>query len=91
MDYVTIKAPSELRAGNNIDVMRHQLSGLERNYYSSDIKYHLDLSEVIFMDSSGFRLVFDYLSIFSKVTPPKDTHIVELYNTWLDSKKGLSK
>ena len=51
----------------------------------------LDLSEVPYMDTTGFRAVFDRLPKFKKVIPPKNQHIVDIYNTWLDSKKGLSK
>jgi hypothetical protein len=51
----------------------------------------LDLSEVPYMDTTGFRAVFDRLPKFKKVIPPKNQHIVDMYNTWLDSKKGLSK
>jgi hypothetical protein len=43
------------------------------------------------MDSHGFRLIFDNLSIFTKITPPKSSHIIEMYDMWLDSKKGLKK
>lgn len=87
----TIKAPKELRAGTEIVVMRNQLEMVRLDYYDFGRLCHLDLSDTIYMDSYGFRLVFDFLPVFSKVTPPKDPHIVYMYNMWLDSKKGLSK
>jgi hypothetical protein len=53
--------------------------------------YVLNLYDVVCMDAGSFRLVFNYLSKFKKVIPPKNKHLVDLYDMWLDSKKGLSK
>ena len=54
-------------------------------------RYGLDLSDVIFMDTYTFRLVFDYMSKFDKIIPPKSDHVVMVYDIWVDSKKGLKK
>lgn len=88
-DIEIYKAPSELRAGTEIVKIRKQWSAM-RAYYPSS-QYTLDLSEVIYMDPYGFRLIFDFLSIFGQVIPPKDTNLIEMYDLWLDSKKGLNK
>lgn len=90
MKLTTIVAPSEIRRGTDVSFITI-LKNCAHDYYQNGIKYHLDMSDVIFMDSHGFRLIFDYLSVFPKITPPKDTHIIEMYNIWLDSKKGLTK
>ena len=54
-------------------------------------KFILDLSEVVFMDTYTFRLVFDNLPKFNEIIPPKDSWVIDRYDEWLDSKKGLSK
>lgn len=51
----------------------------------------LDLTEVTFMDTDGYRAIFDYLPRLHRLVPPADSHITERYNDWLDSKKGLCK
>lgn len=84
-----IKPPSELRAGQDIVGIRKSWEEKRKNYPQS--QFTLDLSEVVYMDSYGFRLVFDFLSMFGVVVAPKDTHIIEMYDFWLDSKKGLKK
>lgn len=76
---------NELRGGTFILTFRNKLSGLNTTDNT------LDLSDIVFMDSTGFRLVFDFLPKFRSVVPPKNPHIIEMYNVWLDSKKGLTK
>lgn len=65
------------------------LEELTKNYPQE--KHHLDMSNVNFMDSMGFRVIFNLLPVFPKVTPPKSELVIKWYNEWLDSKKGLSK
>lgn len=84
-----IKPPVEIRAGSDIVIIRKQWGEKRITYPQS--QFTLDLSEVVYMDSYGFRLIFDFLSMFGEVIPPKDPHIIEMYNLWLDSKKGLFK
>lgn len=86
-----IIAPKEIRSGTEIHKFRSQLDIYRKEYYLGNNKYHLDMSDVIFMDSTGFRTIFDFLPIFTKVTPPKSQWVIETYNLWLDSKKGLEK
>jgi hypothetical protein len=86
-----IKAPNEIRGGTKIIEFERFLNTCQFAYFNGYEKYELDLSDVIFMDSSGFRLIFNFLPIFNKVIPPKNQHIIDMYNFWLDSKKGLSK
>lgn len=84
----TYKAPQDIYAGNALSIKK-EFKMITKNYPQE--KYHLDLSDVTFMDSFGCRVIFDYWSKFPKITPPKSEHVIELYDTWLDSKKGLSK
>jgi hypothetical protein len=87
-----IKPPNDFHAGTKILDIKKEWDLYRKDYFTSGpYDYHLDLSEVIYMDSASFRLVFDYLPIFKKVTPPKSTYVIEMYNMWLDSKKGLKK
>lgn len=85
-----LKPDNEFRAGRNILEFRHKIQEETKDYPQCE-DICLDLSDVIFMDSFSFRLVFDFLPKFKKVIPPKNKHIVELYDQWLDSKKGLAK
>lgn len=43
------------------------------------------------MDTEAFRFVFDNLPRFTKVIPPKSNVVIDKYNSWLDTKKGLEK
>jgi hypothetical protein len=88
---INIKAPVELSAGKMIVQHRKNFLLIAEDYYKGEARYCLDLSEVEYADSMGFRLLFDFLSVFTEIIPPKNRRIVEDYNTWLDSKKGLSK
>lgn len=85
----TIKPPNDFHAGTAIIEMHKNWSEKRKTYPSN--QYLLDLSDVVFMDSHSFRIVFNFLPMFSKVIPPRNNHIVEMYDAWLDSKKGLSK
>lgn len=84
-----VKPPPEIRSGTDLASIRQSWSEKSKAYPAT--QYTLDLSDVVFMDSAGFRLIFDYLSIFGEVIPPKDPHIIGMYDMWLDSKKGLKK
>jgi len=84
-----IKPPRDWHAGTEIVKFREMLKEKVKEYPQK--QYTLDLSDVWYMDSFSFRIVFDFLSIFSVVIPPKDEHIIFMYNQWLDSKKGLNK
>lgn len=88
---INLKVIGELRAGVDIPGLRTSWDHYRFLKYDQPLAINLDLSEVIFMDSFGFRMIFDYLDIFTKVTPPKCQHVVEQYNAWLDSKKSLKK
>lgn len=88
---VLVKPPNDFHAGTKIVEMKKLWDFYRISYHHGTDKYHLDLSEVIYMDSASFRLVFDYLPIFTKVTPPNSKFVIEMYDMWLDSKKGLSK
>lgn len=82
----TIKPPNDFHAGTGASAFKIKLD--------QEIKQHdvtLDLSDVLYMDSFTFRIVFDFLSRLEKVIPPKNQHIIDNYNLWLDSKKGLTK
>lgn len=84
-----IKPPNNFHAGTDITKLRKEW-GEKRKTYPQN-QFILDLSDVIYMDSSSFRVVFDFLPMFGVVIPPRNFHIIEMYNMWLDSKKGLSK
>lgn len=84
-----VKMPPEFRAGTNLTEIKKDWTEKRKHY--PDYQYTLDLSDVIYMDSMSFRLVFDFLPMFTKVIPPKSQQIIDWYNEWLDSKKGLSK
>ena len=80
--------PHQIHGGNRREVEK-LFETMTVNY--PDTKVHLDLSQVDYMDTAGFRLVFNYLSKFPKVTPPKSEKVIEMYDLWVDSKKGLKK
>ena len=81
--------PKQIRGGIELANTREIFRKITENYPYT--KVHLDLSSVEYMDTSGFRLIFDFKSKFPKITPPKCEHICELYDVWVESKKGLSK
>lgn len=85
----TIAPPDRFHGGFDLHVFRTYLETTFKK--NPNIQYTLDLSEVEFMDTSAFRVVFDFLPKFKKVIPPTQPHIIEVYNVWLDSKKGLYK
>ena len=82
-----IKAPKDFRCGVESVKFEHSLNSLVNTF--DDIV--LDLSEVEFMDSFTFRIVFDFFPDVKKIIPPKNKHTIDRYNDWLDSKKGLLK
>jgi len=84
-----IKPPDDFHAGSKIDLFRRDLE--ERRKVYPGRQYTLDLSDVVFMDSFSFRVVFDFLPMFGVVIPPRSKKVIEMYDLWLDSKKGLSK
>jgi hypothetical protein len=84
-----IKAPAEFRAGTAILEFIKLLEEETKDYPQTRVG--LDLSEVVYMDSHSFRVVFNFLSKLPVVIPPKSQHIIDMYNTWLDGKKGLRK
>lgn len=85
---INFAPPKELRGGTQIQETRKQFEMITKNNPHANL--HLDLSGVEYMDTTGFRLIFDFKSSFSKITPPIN-HIVEMYDFWVGSKKGLSK
>jgi len=78
----------ELRAGARAEGF---LLSLDYCLSQTDRQVSLDLSDVVYMDTTGFREVFNRLPHLYRVVPPRDPHTIERYNEWLDSKKGLSK
>ena len=84
-----IKPPNDFHMGTDLVTFIKILKEETKLY--PQVQVGLDLSEVVCMDSGSFRVVFDFLSKFPVVIPPKDPHIIEMYDMWLDSKKGLSK
>ena len=86
---IFMKPDSEFRAGTSILQFIKELEINTSDYPLEQVT--LDLSDVIFMDSFSFRVVFDYLPKLNKVIPPQNQHIIDMYNLWLDSKKNLSK
>lgn len=84
-----IKPPNDWHAGTEIIKFREMLKEKALEYPQK--QFTLDLSDVEYMDSFSFRVAFDFLSIFSIVIPPRNQHIINMYNIWVDSKKGLSK
>ena len=86
----TIKPASDFHAGLSGQAFREELKSLFKSQQPGE-HYCLDLSEVTYMDTYTFRLVFDYLPNFRKVIPPESDHVVKVYNGWLDSKKWLTK
>lgn len=84
---VTLSPDPEFRAGTRILEFTQII---EREVELGSL-LTLDLSNVVYMDSASFRLVFDLLPQIQKLIPPPNPHIVMMYNQWLDSKKGLSK
>lgn len=86
MKKITLKG--EIHAGN-FKKTRDILDKAAKEY--PEVKKQLDLSEVTFMDSKGFRVIFNYLSFFPKITPPNSKWVIKMYNTWLDGKKNLEK
>jgi hypothetical protein len=86
--FIKTKPPTnELRGGTDIGHFLHALDIA----IAQGNKVTLDLSEVRYMDTTGFRAVFDRLPKLSGLIPPLESHIVDMYNSWLDSKKGLTK
>lgn len=84
-----IKPPPDFSAGTATSGF---VSCLEKELRKNKkTEFCLDLSEVLYMDTFSFRAVFNLLPMITQVIPPKDQHIVEIYNLWLDSKKGLKK
>ncbi len=55
------------------------------------VKYTLDLSDVIYMDTMTFRIVFNLMPQFETIIPPESKMVIERYDLWLDFKKGLKK
>ena len=86
---IILKAPSEFRAGSGIVMFREELIKATSTY--PEDKVCLDLSDVVFMDSFSFRLVFDFMPKLPKIIPPRSLHVIESYNDWLNGKKGLCK
>ena len=84
-----LKPDNEFRAGTRIGEFAKLLEESTAGYPLSQTT--LDLSEVIYMDSFSFRLVFNYLPKLTAVVPPKNQQVIDMYNFWLDSKKGLAK
>jgi hypothetical protein len=84
-----IKPPNDWHAGTQITIFRRML--IEKSMEYPKKQFMLDLSEVEYMDSCSFRVVFDFLPMFGKVIPPKIKHIIMMYDQWLESKKGLEK
>lgn len=84
-----IRPPKDFHAGTAILKTIKEFEEATKDYPYTQCG--LDLSDVIYMDSHSFRVVFNFLSKFPVVIPPKDPHIIDMYNIWLDSKKGLSK
>lgn len=89
MNTTTIKPNFDFRAGNKLSVFRiglmHDISTQQ------DMDFILDLSEVDYMDTASFRLVFDLMPSLKSIIPPKIHKCIEDYNDWLDGKKGLKK
>ena len=84
-----IKPPEQFRAGTESTLFREMLK-TKLSYYPSK-QFCLDLSDVDYMDTFTFRIVFDFLSKFTEVIPPKNERVIEIYDIWVDSKKGLKK
>jgi len=85
-DTKVIKPPNDFKSGTEFSNLK--LLWLQELTSGNT---QLDLSDVIYMDTGTMRYIFDIMSSFSKITPPRSEHVVNRYNDWLDSKKGLSK
>jgi hypothetical protein len=84
-----LKPDDQFHAGKSGQEFKEILASKLKNYPYE--KFGLDLSDVSYMDTYSFRLVFDSLPKFSVVIPPKASKVVEMYDLWVDSKKGLKK
>ena len=84
---MVIKPDNDFRSGRQLQLLYKKVRTVDR----AGKKMTLDLSEVIFMDSSLFRFVLNTLPRYDKVIPPTSEHVITRYNDWLDSKKGLCK
>ena len=82
-----IKPPNDFHAGSTFEFFKIELA--QAVYLHEEVC--LDLSEVIYMDTDSFRLVFDFMPRLKRIIPPKDRWSIKRYDEWLDSKKGLSK
>lgn len=84
-----ITPPADFKSGTEANLFRTMLEVESKNYPVQ--KFSLNLSDVFYMDSDTFRIIFDYMYMFSEVIPPKKQHVIDMYNDWLDSKKCLAK
>jgi len=88
---ITIKPSDSFHAGTEAIAFKRRLQNIIKDMSKTGMGVCLDLSDVLYMDTCTFRIVFDMLPSIEKVIPPSQNHIVDTYNTWLDGKKGLSK
>lgn len=84
-----IKPPSDFHTGTDCSKFRKMLERKRLQHPSK--KFTLDLTDVRYMDTATFRIVFDFKSIFTKILPPECKKVNEMYDIWVESKKGLSK
>ena len=85
-----VKPPSDFHAGvKSRDFNRYTLEMIGAG--GPSINYTLDLSDVIYMDTRTFRIVFNLMPSFETIIPPKSEKVIERYDFWVDSKKGLKK